>query len=633
VAANLPATIVHRASDRTYTISASGGAVRFLRHQREDNVVEKTASVVIGSGNHARSYLARGGDGKFVEMPASWYAARGGYWEMSPGFDRPDQHDFRRVVPDECLFCHAAYPKAGAEADLQPIDCQRCHGPGRAHAESGGRETILNPKKLGRERQLEICMQCHLETTSSPLPNSIRRFERGVYSFRPGEPLGDYMLHFDHPPGTGHDDKFEIAHAAYRLRKSACFQKSGMTCSTCHDPHSVRRGAEAARCRQCHAEAHNANTSCVECHMPKRRAEDAIHVTMTDHFIQRRLAVRPRRKPAPYRGEVRLYYPDQLPASAESEAYLAVAQVQHGANLAEGIPRLEAAVGRLAPSAPEFYFELGKAYSKKGDEAAAARWHEEALLRRADFTLAIKGLTASLMALGRYDRAAELLARIANPDAAMLTNYGHALLKLGKPAEAAGVLERALAANPDAAEAANLIGLVKLGQGDATGAEAQFREAIRLHPELAAAHGNLANMLAGRRDLIAAKRHFEKSLALDRTDAEVRRNYAFLLILMKAYPRARAQLEAAVQLSPSSAPIRTELAEVLQAAGLTDAAVEQYRRALQADPGYLEAHRALGILLLRSGNKAAARGHLEKAASSSDPAISQPARQALASAR
>jgi hypothetical protein len=36
---------------------------------------------------------------------------------------------------------------------------------------------------------------------------------------------------------------------AYRLRQSACFLESGgaMTCTTCHDPHSVPRGEEATR--------------------------------------------------------------------------------------------------------------------------------------------------------------------------------------------------------------------------------------------------------------------------------------------------------------------------------------------------------------------------------------------------
>ena len=121
------------------------------------------------------------------------------------------------------------------------------------------RAAIVNPKRLSAELQMDVCMQCHLETTSAELPQAIRRFDREPFSYRPGEPLGSYMVHFDHPPETGHDDKFEIVNQAYRLRKSACFleSKGQMTCSSCHNPHNVPRGADAvayyrAKCVACH---------------------------------------------------------------------------------------------------------------------------------------------------------------------------------------------------------------------------------------------------------------------------------------------------------------------------------------------------------------------------------------------
>ena len=125
-------------------------------------------------------------------------------------------------------------PRFGAAALPEGIDCQRCHGPGQAHVEavrSGDKKAIVlaivNPGKLDRDRQLEACMQCHLESTSSPLPFRIQRYEQPPFSYTPGKPLSDYFMHFDHAPGTPRrDDKFEIAGGAYRLRKSACFQRS-----------------------------------------------------------------------------------------------------------------------------------------------------------------------------------------------------------------------------------------------------------------------------------------------------------------------------------------------------------------------------------------------------------------------
>ena len=46
-------------------------------------------------------------------------------------------------------------------------------------------------------------MQCHLETTSRRLPSVIKRFERGQFSYRPNEPLGNFAIYFDNAPGSG----------------------------------------------------------------------------------------------------------------------------------------------------------------------------------------------------------------------------------------------------------------------------------------------------------------------------------------------------------------------------------------------------------------------------------------------
>src|SRR5439155_413204 len=169
---------------------------------------------------------------------------------------------------------------------------------------------IVNPARLSPDRQMDVCMQCHLETTSANLPGMIRRFDREPFSFRPGEPLGRYMVYFDQPPGAGREEKFEIVNQAYRLRQSLCFQKSQgrLTCISCHDPHNAPRGAAAveryrAKCVACHASVSIAGhpsidrSDCASCHMPRRRAEDAVHVIMTDHRIARKPPLRDPGKP------------------------------------------------------------------------------------------------------------------------------------------------------------------------------------------------------------------------------------------------------------------------------------------------------------------------------------------------
>ena len=200
---------------------------------------------MLGSGNHARSYLHRTARGTLIELPLGWYSEKGGYWAMSPGFD--SRHPAtRRLVSYECVFCHDGYPRipAGHDApgsepvfsgDLpEGIDCQRCHGPGGNHVRHGanrGRQSrdrfapsIVNPARLSPKLRMDLCMQCHLEPTSTAIPSLIRRFNRGPFSFTAGEPLGAFVLAFDHAPGARHDDKFEIVgSSAYRLRQSRCF--------------------------------------------------------------------------------------------------------------------------------------------------------------------------------------------------------------------------------------------------------------------------------------------------------------------------------------------------------------------------------------------------------------------------
>ena len=661
----------HKASDRYYTMFERDGKFYQRRHQigfdgKETNIVEKTVDFIVGSGNHARTYLNRTAEGKLVELPVSWYAEQGGYWAMSPGYDHANQEDFRRAIPYQCMFCHNGYPTQPAVSDAmdnepvfgdripEGIDCQRCHVPGAEHAATAGsgraqlddiRRAIVNPAKLGRDRQLEVCMQCHLETTSRQLPNSISRFGRGPFSYRPGEPLGDAFVYFDHDPGTGHDDDFEIAHAAYRLRKSACFQASQMTCTSCHDPHRIVRGAEAipryeAVCRGCHASAHSAAKpagSCVDCHMRKRRAEDAVHVVMTDHYIQRHKPARdllaPRREiqdtaDSAYRGKVALYYPPQLPSSPESELYVAVAQVQHGADLQSGIPRLQQAIERRKPDRPEFYFELGKAYSKTGKEEQAIRWYDEALRRRPDFRMAVKGLVGSLSAVGQLARAAEILDKAA-PDAIMLTNLANFYLQQGQVERTGSILEQALRLNPDLPDAHNLKGLASLQKGDRTAAETHFRAAIRAQPDLAPAHSNLANLLAGGRDYAQAGYHFEKAISSNPGFAQAYHRYGLLLLLTRSYDKAMVKLREAVRLDPNLAEAHADLADLLAARGKVAEAEQQYRLAVQANPNYYEAHLALGLILVRVGNRTEAVTHLRKAAESADPEVRKAAAEAM----
>ena len=611
------ATYDHKPSGRYYGFTTHDN--RFFQTRREvgyqnkpDNLLERPIDYVVGSGNHARTYLYKGSDGQLYEMPVSWYSEKGGSLAMSPGYDNPHPEDFRRPVPDDCLFCHNGYPRGNAVAE--GIDCQRCHGPGQAHVDSAGKSRLIDPVKLDRDRQMDVCMQCHLETTSLRLPNAIRRFDRPAFSFRPGERLTDYEFFFDHAPNTGYDDRFEVAHHAYRLRKSACFLKSNMTCTTCHDPHQVQTVDHfVAVCRTCHANPHS-TANCLDCHMWKRRSEDAVHTVMTDHFIQRRkpardfLAGRDETSPV-YKGEVIPYY-------GASEVYTALAQVEHESNLEAGIPLLERVIAKEKSVAPDVYVELGEAYSKAGrPDLAIQSFQKGGNTRELAAAYAQAGDYAKTVAIGRP---AGAIAR---------TNLGNAYLHLGNADRAIELLDA------DTPEAQNLLGLAWLAKQNEVAAERAFRYALALQPDMAEAYENLANLLAGRHDYAQAEWCFRKAILSDPAYAGAHHSYGLLLVLTKSYDLALTEFHEAVKLDPASPRNHLDYGDALLARKRTVDAQAEYTRAVQLArepaPEFYEACLSLGGLLKSTGRASEAQSQLQKAARSSDPEIRQSALKLL----
>lgn len=531
------ATFSHAASAETISVAhAPDGSARMERHQSGfdgslTNVISAKIDYWFGSGNHARSYFGRTSRDELIELPLTWYSEKGGYWAMSPGYDSAAHAGFSRKATNRCMFCHNAYPNMPPGADRmdggtkfpvtlpQGIDCQRCHGPGLSHVNSAtaGRPAaevkslIVNPASLPGERRDEVCMQCHLEPTTTSLPAYLPVYGRGIFSYVPGEPLAQYIRYFDHAPNTGHDDKFEFSGAPYRLRKSACFTASAgaLTCITCHDPHQPDKAESLARanraCVNCHPSlsarpSHTAPSACVTCHMPERRPSDAIHVTITDHYIRRNpgRALEPAvelntANTRPYRGEVIPYYPP-----ATNDVYTQIAQVRNRANLEAGIQRLQKVVDETRPANAEIYVDLADAWRHAGNSAAAIPLYREASSRDAEYWPALHGLGLALAATGDLTGSLAPLRKavaLSGGDSAVIRSLAAILTNMGRQDEALTALRDGIAAEPDSAELQNDLGTVLLRAGDLAGAEKSIREAVRLRPEAATMRLNLATVL------------------------------------------------------------------------------------------------------------------------------------------
>ncbi|MBS1825202.1 MAG: tetratricopeptide repeat protein [Acidobacteria bacterium] len=686
-AANAPEirnqTYHHEASQSYFTTLERGGKFYQRRHQldaegREINVFEKQIDYIMGSGNHARTYLHKTPRGTLIELPLGWFAEKGGVWAMNPGYDRVDHDGFRRKVAYECMFCHNGYPKipAGHEkAFAEPvyldplpegIDCQRCHGPGRKHVQVAGtagatkeaiRGAIVNPSRLSRERREEICIQCHLETTSFPLPNSLPRYEKGPFDFQPGEPLSASWLFFDHAAAAGRGDKFEIVNAVYRIRKSKCFVESNgaLECASCHNPHDVPRGEKAtahydASCRKCHAARfdrtiasgkHTRESGCADCHMPKRRTEDVVHSLATDHLIQRRkpdanlLAERPERHEIgdkAYRGEVVLYYPDRVSAGADIDLYLAVAQVVDKSNLTGGIPQLTTALQKRPAARAEFHLSLAEAWSNTGRWDKALPSYREAQRRDPKAAFLLGKLGTALRHTGNLGEAASTLQRavtLAPTDPLAWHELGLNLQAQKKSEDAIKALKKSILLDPDLPEPHSNLALMLLDAGQPALAEASLREAIRIQPDYADAHDNLASLLAGTGDLAQARMHYEAALRVRPNDARTRYNYAMVLGRAQQFEDAQRQLELSLTADGNLLDARLLLGDLLIAKQQPREALSHYREAVRIEPGSARAHLGLGAALAMTGDRAAAIPHLQKAAASTDASARQNATDLL----
>lgn len=541
------ATYTHPATGQRYRIYRKDNALWFEQRGRDgDSALTLRVDWAIGSGHRAQSYVHRTEAGELYQLPVTWYA-ESRQLAASPGYESAHHPGVERRITQGCLFCHNAFPDMpeGADSALSPdlfpqalpqgIGCQRCHGPGAAHVRKvldGAplaeiRSSIVQPGKLDWPTRNAVCFQCHLLPAVELI--GPRRIDRGYYSFRPGEALGDYQLPIDTTDARlPRDARFQINHHAYRMMQSACYVESDaqMGCTSCHDPHVRRVGASARgwyreRCLACHedlARTHgNASAKgddpaggddderdderdCIACHMATRRTQDVVEVTMTDHRVVRRIAPAEQRLAAlkphtPELVDIRLFHPPEDLGADEAKAYRALAALDHGIDGGA----LDALAGHLAAmpkASPTWWLRLAR------HQAGAGRWtdaesslgHLPAAQRRAPDARFIDALIAA--GQGRRDAAREQLAALAQST----TSLPEAHYNLGLLALRDGDTDAAIRALTEATRLRPLSGASWL------------RLAMAQHqadqPE--AARTSLARALAIRPDWVEAKKLAEE---------------------------------------------------------------------------------------------------------------------------
>ena len=246
--------------------------------------------IVVGSGRKGQTYLFWDGD-QLYQLPVSYWTQQG-VWVNSPGYI-DGTADFERPIPRRCLECHASsFASRAPPENLYRktslglgISCEKCHGPGGEHVaryraktppQSLAEAAIINPAKLSRDRQIDVCCLCHAGA-GDPLTPPL--------SFTPGDVLAKHLV-FPQQAPSAHIDVH--ASQVQLLERSRCFQSSpAMTCATCHDVHKPDRdlAALASRCLTCHQvescrvfpkQGQKIANQCVTCHMPLEQTEQIL---------------------------------------------------------------------------------------------------------------------------------------------------------------------------------------------------------------------------------------------------------------------------------------------------------------------------------------------------------------------
>lgn len=626
------ATVYEPQSDFYYEAFVQGDTL-FQREYRLGTGGEVTyeraypAAYVIGSGNATRSYLMDV-QGQLTEMPMTWYVERE-KWDLSPGYEQKNFR-FERPITPECMTCHNGLPEHEAftpahyEAVPEGITCERCHGPGGDHverhlaglgpedgpegdSEEGGVDaSIVNPAHLARDGQLAVCQQCHLTGTSVFKPGE------DAATYRPGRPLEENRTVFVDEEQLEDPERFGIASHAQRLARSACFQESAMTCTTCHDPHQpVAELSEDhfnAVCQSCHTPAPTSDPpsdfdaaetekteapvcsrdaahstaeamtgNCVSCHIQKSGTSDIPHVTFTDHWIRRTLP--PARHPDEIQRvlvrdtpvelvritgertsgaeadlEEAVAYFDYFDTSHRLPAYLDSVKLKAQRGLAAGADRADA---RLA---------LGRALLEEGALAEANRVLEEAAARYPGRADVLYWLGTVRLQSGAPQAAVAALEEAVAIQPAFVEAHvkrAEALEAAGRPGEAEAAYREALRRDPvHQPQAWNNLGFLLLQAQRFDEALPLFAKATALDPDLAVAFVNAGSVYLLRQQPREAAAQFEQALAADADYVPALGNLGLVRAQQGRYDEARALLQQVLRLQPGDARARAMLQQV-----------------------------------------------------------------------
>jgi DmsE family decaheme c-type cytochrome len=275
------------------------------------------------NGNRWFGYLATAVGGLFIAGLSTTMAPLAAAAPEAPPGARQAGGDYAGQAT--CLSCHEDRAYAGtahsrAFNERTPAasqGCESCHGPGRAHAESGDPSLIRRFSAMAPADVAETCTSCH-NRASHALWDGSQHDQRNV---------GCASCHSVHAakgaPLLKAQDQRALCSTCHRnvVNRTHRFnhmplREGALTCSSCHNPHGstnvrlLRVGTTVDEsCQSCHADKRGpylwehapVAESCVTCHDPHGSNNDRMLVSKQP-FLCQRCHVTSRHPPTVYDG-------------------------------------------------------------------------------------------------------------------------------------------------------------------------------------------------------------------------------------------------------------------------------------------------------------------------------------------
>ena len=614
----LPDTVLGRFDGRTVTHGRSStrpfrrnGRFHFGTQGADGRPVEVEASHTFGI-YPLQQYLVTLPDGRKQSLGLAWdsRSAKLGGQRWFPLFSgeatQPGHPQYWTGIDQnwnyQCADCHSTGLRKGYDSVTDSfattwsemnVACEACHGPGSAHVQWAGAPqgaggtlpghgltaqldervgvnwlarnaggTAMRSAPRNTRSEVEVCARCH--SRRGQFSDEHRAGDPLLDAFRPAL-LESGLYHVD---GQMRDEVYN--HASFLQSR---MYSAGVTCSDCHEPHSGKlRAAGNAVCARCHEPARfdvpqhhhhepaSAGALCVACHMPTTTymGVDPRH----DHSL---------RLPRPDRS-VALGTPNACGAChAERSARWASDAVRRWfpnpkpgfQTFAESFYAAEAG----APGAAEGLLSIVR------DPAQSAIARASALQRLSAY-LSPKTIPVMVGALDDADDQVRLAA-----------------------VEALSGLEPALRARTLGPRLGDARGAIRI---DAARALAGASESYLGPSERAAFDKALVEVLAA------------EAFNADRPEAHVR--LGDLRLSRGEIEAAQAEYRQALQRDPTFVPAWTNLANCVEQAGQSAQATQLLRDGLARNPKAVELKHALGLALIRAGDRKAALGWLDAAA-------------------